>query len=259
MLPNSDTNPDYSGTAHGTVLNVLWVFYILFFSEQVLQLSHLAVSENQPAYGLAIILLLTMVAETIALPKKLRNTYVKLNQLIPDGVPQDNSTLPFLFWILHTLVSLVIVLFALNMCGHDLQNDKYMYIYLPLIFGVVIKELVLLFYFFDFTNPKQKDKLPKINRFADILYDLILFVFSCLAYTVTWQNIAYNMAGKSETNSVLLLVNLFASSVIFLMFYLPLRTPYILESIYNPKPQPRVWFLVTLFLTVAAMWYEMFL
>lgn len=245
---------------NNAILNIFWALYILLLSETLLIYTRKHILENTGiVYLFPALLIVAMLAETYALPRKLRYVFASGKAPGNEANNTDNEgCLQFGLWMFHTLISTVITMFALQMLGFDIKEAGNELFITLVLFAVIIKELVLLFFIMGLTDNENTAPPPRYTA-NEWFCDVVLLIYACLAYTVTWQTITYNMRGAPQENTAMLLVNMAASALLFLLFYLPLRIPYLIEETRQITDNRQAgWFALSMLQLVAAMWYEMF-
>ncbi|MBK1856378.1 hypothetical protein JO972_15510 [Verrucomicrobiaceae bacterium 5K15] len=138
-----------------------------------------------------------------------------------------------ILWIFHAVISLVLFFLGASAFGIDIKEVSGGSVHWPLfllMLGVVIKELFFLGVLMQAksgTNePDSKHERPNRQEWA---LDLILVSYTCITYSVTWGAITNNLSLKTE-QPLAFLLNLFLGSLLFMIFYLPLRIPFGLEE-----------------------------
>ncbi len=190
--------------------------YDFFFYDHVHEVSRRVLHEGAKNYLFGIILLIAIVGEVAAFYWKTR-----YNRSTREGGPV------FLLWIFHTVVAVVMSIFALEALGFGFDENAG--ISAAAMFITVIKELVLLM--FIITAPEEQ----KVSPLRGIMGDIFFALFYSLAYTVVIGNILlpanydnylfafwYSKAGFIMNSLVVLLL--------FFMFYMPLRLPYYISK-----------------------------
>jgi hypothetical protein len=94
--------------------------------------------------------------------------------------------------------------------------------------AVVAKELFLLFCMIMAGELVPAGRYARPNR-KEWLLDVVLVAHACPGCSATWSLISMNTPLGSD-NPGMFVVNLLLSSLLFLIFYLPLRIPYLLEE-----------------------------
>jgi hypothetical protein len=160
----------------------------------------------------------------------------------------DEMGAGFLLWMFHAVISIILLFLAAGAFGFPVEGagESDMPWWLAaLIPVVVIKELVFLGFLFHGGGADSRGadlRYQRPNR-REWLADLILVVYACVAYSATWSAITTGISMEKD-NPVMFIVNLVVSSLLFLMFYLPLRIPYWLEEMARAKTARDAWMLV---------------
>lgn len=200
----------------GIVFNLSFLFYQIFIHNRILGILD-QIHEKQIAhlwFGLllAFFILLDLIGFWYKIP-------AVCQQLRESG--KDRTALFIILWILHMVVIFSFLMFIAEALDIK-KNENLMFLLMILI---TIKELIILFLFL-----MNKPAESKLNKTKEWIGDLCLFIFGIFAYTVTWEYIARQGTHLLANNIVLTLLNVLAASIIFLIFFLPLRTPYILKE-----------------------------
>ena len=177
-----------------------------------------------PVFGLLILAL--NVLELYAFPKKIK----LVGKLLKDK-RRKFGTNSIVLWLFHLTISVVAIIVILNSFGYDLGGDQEdISIWIALvIMAVVIKEIYLLMFFIN--DDKLSEKEYKKLKKKEWIYDIILILYSWFAFTIMWT--AVSKVGNTDMNKeniLMYVLNLVIVSVLFLIFYLPLRIPYFLEE-----------------------------
>lgn len=240
----------------GWLFNVFCAVYFLLISPHVLEASVATMGDTRefiPWLGFTLIMISLL--EIYAFPKKMKYVH---RAVMEQG---DEIKSGFFLWMFHAVISMIITFtilesFGYNVVAEEGKQDQPWWM-MPLIFGVVIKELVLLFTIIGLHESTDKLEAYKRPNKTEWIVDLILLVYACLVYTVTWENIASTVPMEKH-NTPMYIVNLVAASLLFLIFYLPIRIPYYLEEmaqIYTLKDAAKFIFgiLVVLISVVVAL------
>lgn len=178
---------------------------------------------------LGVLLALVMILEVYSLPEKLKFVHFAIRERREGDA---SSTGLFFLWMFHTVISILVLFHAANAFGakvFDREEGSEMPGWLgALIFLVVIKELYLLFpiWLSDGANlSAERYARPKRREW---FHDLVLVSYACLAYSLTWGMMADTPLQREHP--VMGVVNTLVASLLFLIFYLPMRIPYQMEE-----------------------------
>lgn len=213
----------------GLGFNLLCGLYFLFLSPLLQQSSTESIREGRIYPWVAILLILISLLEVYAFPKKMKYVQVavlKHQKKMPNG---------FMLWLGHTVLSIVLCFAAMSALGYDMGDADAMPWWMVLILpAIVIKELYFLVLMMGLGHEVQNTaKYQRPNKKEWIL-DVMLLAYACIAYTVGWQGLSTGMDMDKDILP-LYVVNLLLTSIIFLIFYMPLRIPYYLEEIAQLK------------------------
>jgi len=217
----------------GLGFNLICGLYFLFFSPLVIATVRSGLGddsgEGASGFWLGILLLLAMGAEIWALPEKLKFVRTAMRQRNPE---LGTSTGLIYLWIFHATVTIILLAIAARELGADVlkkgEDQDLPGWFLTLIILSVLKELYLLFAMwgmFDGNEIHPRYVRPKKREWV---CDILLIFYACLAYSCTWGMVSETSLERSHP--VMLVINIVASSLIFLIFYLPMRIPYLQEE-----------------------------
>ncbi len=236
----------------GLFFNLICGLYFIFVAPLLKDISTQNIyEENSYLPYLAILLLLISILEIYAFPLKLKFVHQSIKE------HEHEAGSGFVLWMFHSVISIIITFSIFEAFGYELTskdgNELPWFVSLS-IFIVVIKELYLLFCIMDINDEEtlQKYKRPHIKEW---IADIILLIYACIAYTVTWETITSNM--KLDGQDILLIMNYSICILLFLMFYLPLRIPYQIEEIANIKDDKDYFRYISsiLFAVVSGIWH----
>lgn len=226
----------------GFLFNFFCAIYFLFFASGIVEAAGIAMREaDGRVVWLGILLAAISLAEVWAFPVKMRF----VSEAIRDQ--GDSGGRAFYLWVFHTLISIVMLFLIAGSFGVKVTggkgNDMPWWLQ-ALIFVTVIKELVLLGFLW-VTPEKGVAPDPRYTRpkAKEWIADAILVVYACVAYSATWSTITAGM-DLDRDDPVMFVVNLFVATLLFLIFYLPLRIPYWVEEMAQVKTGADAWRLV---------------
>lgn len=235
---------NFINSRRGIIFNLLFLFYIgivqPLFLESVLGIIY----DDQKNITLGIIILVAIVVETIGIYYK----SAALSQRVVDTERFSGGF--FMIWIMHTVVTVIMYMWALSSFGIDVTADQphpAMYV----IFLVVIKELVVMGFIFLIEDRKKDISFKK-----EWMADLFLLFFACIAYTATWESIS---AGPNSSLSQYsygeAAVQSFAAALLFIIFFIPIRMMHVIEDWYSIRSVREMieWTVSMLLVTITAV------
>jgi len=179
------------------------------------------------AFILGAVLIVAQILETYAFSRKMN--YVHRALKLNGGLNGEGES-AIILWFFHMAVSVIMMFAAFSLFGIDptyLAEESSWFTVIVIL--IVIKEIYLLFAIIGIHD--ESDTLEKYSRPNDKewIFDLILLFYSWFVYTATWSSISLDTPiDKSSVFSYGF--DLFLAAVLFLIFYLPIRIPQIIES-----------------------------
>jgi len=216
----------------------LW-FLAYFIWVQPVILGHISQAPDQKNLILALILAGVQILELIGGWLKFPAVLARIEARRTQGTIQFIS----LFLLLtHIFITALLAFTTIRLFGVDLNDDGFLngLAGFTLFFLALAKEGFFLIGWFQLmgTNygrvpPIPQDLSPHV---AEIVGDGLLAIFSALAYTVTWEQIASDnfMVGGSVTNLVL---EYFGAILLFLMIFPATRSLYYIEELLTQQPR----------------------
>lgn len=243
----------------GLFFNLICGAYFLLVSPHVVAAVKAGAHPDPTSPGaspwLGALLALVMILEIYSLPEKLKFVHFAIRERREGDA---SSVGLFFLWMFHTVISILVLFHAANAFGanvFDREKGSEMPGWLGvLVFLVVIKELYLLFpiWLSDGANlPAERYARPKRREW---FHDLVLVSYACLAYSLTWGIMADTPLQREHP--VMWVVNTLVASLLFLIFYLPMRIPYQVEEWAGIKTGGDLlrWVLSILAALVPAIW-----
>lgn len=235
----------------GALFNLICALYFFLLAPLVMEASARNF-EKGPAFipWLGVALIIISLLEIYAFPRKMKYVHKAVQE---EGKTVNSG---FTLWMFHAVISIIILFMSVEAFGYEIAGENgentmpwWMAILIP---AVVIKELYLLFTIIGVDPEENLDAYQRPNK-KEWKLDLILILYACLAYTVTWQTITQNM-DMEKHNLPMYIMNLFLATLMFLIFYLPIRIPYFLEEI-TQMDTTKEWmrFIIPLLITIIAV------
>lgn len=211
----------------GLVFNVTCDIYFVLLAPLIVSTADAVMRQpGVTAVWLGVLILAISLAELWAFPVKMRF----VNQAV--RTHGDSAGSAFMLWLFHAVISVILVMLIAECFGAEIgegdDSTTWMAIVMPI---VVIKELVFLFVLMAGIDD-DSEPLPRYTRpqRREWLADAILVVYACVVYSASWGSIMSN-ADLEPHNLPMYVLNLFVASLLFLIFYLPLRIPYWIEEL----------------------------
>jgi len=236
------TKNNYPVNDSPTIYNFLSALYFGFFSPYIFEISLQTVKRERVFYPwLGIILIVFIVLETYAFPKKMKLVKSRLK------ARQNDVGMGVVLWVFHTVISVSTVFVIFKSFGTDIKKSPTAFGFL--IFIMIIKELYLLM-FIIIDDDEEKKKKNDRNEWG---IDLILLFYSWLSYTVIWKTIAHT-GDMQKDNTGMYILNIIIVSIMFLIFYMPLRIPYYTEEVSRLKTgKDRLKFTLSIFIVLISV------
>lgn len=221
------------GFRKGFAFNLVCGAYFLLLSPYVTAAARAGISEEAgtpaPAVWLGILLIAAMTLETVSLPEKMRFA----RRSVADRQEGDASSAGLFFlWMFHCVIAILVLFHAAAQFGVDLaakegdpQPPAWVLLFIPL---VVIKELYLLTSIWLGKAPEASAARYSRPSPREWFHDLVLIIYACIASSVTWGLVSGRPLDPSDP--VKMIVNGVAATLVFLIFYLPMRIPYWYEE-----------------------------
>lgn len=230
----------------GWIFNGVCALYFLILSPVVVDAAGIAARDpEKTVIWLGVLLVLITFAEIYAFPRKMKFV------AFATRMHQDEMGRGIFLWMMHTVISIIIVFTAAGAFGTKVDEDNSdMPFWLGLcIFATVMKELYFLMCLWHDADKLPAEKFGRPNRREWIL-DGILVTYSCLGYSATWGMITANMSLERD-NPPMFILNLLLSCFLFLLFYLPLRIPYFMEELARARTKKDyLWIAVSILLVM---------
>jgi len=229
------------------VVNFIFVAYVFFIEEQVLESLIRLVNEHKTNYFFGFLFLTIQFFELYALSIRrhiLASYYFFSDKRINTSNDIDYSQPNFIvIWVFHTLVSVILSMNAMGFLGYDITAGDSSNSLLPalILFLTVIKEIVVLVFLMSI----EKKDVKKISHVKELIVDFILILYASFAFTGTWViTISTGKPGLGGHNIGISILYSIISFLIFLMFYLPINMSYMIEDFSFKKKQLQKYILI---------------
>ncbi|MAT43964.1 MAG: hypothetical protein CL609_16640 [Anaerolineaceae bacterium] len=221
----------------GLLFNLFFFVYLLTLQPIVLRRVGRVLERGQDDIWLGILIVFVSIFETAGIFWKTPAVALRL-RTDTDRNQKGNIGFGFIFlvWIFHTVISVSLMMIALN--AFDAwkvdQNQEISGWVIGLLFLIIIKELILLFYWMDqFGSAKpanllSEEKQQKIFH-RELIGEIALFLFGIVAFTSNWEFIAVNTP-ILPGNYIYILLQYLVALFLCLLFFLPIRCMFIFEE-----------------------------
>jgi hypothetical protein len=237
----------------------LW-FLAYFIWVQPLILERVARAPDQKDFTLALILIAVQVTELAGTWLKFPALYARVQA---NRSRSWGQLIVGLLMLTHIFITALLAFTTIELFGLDLSDDAFLpgMAAFALFFAALMKEGFFLIWWFQLMGMKTGSLPPPPKAIpisvAEIIGDGLLVVFSALAYTVVWEQIAtdtFITAGKPFE----LMLEYSGAVVFFLMVFPATRSLYYAEELLTQRPrsaQAVSWalLLVTMFAALSAI------
>ncbi len=211
----------------GLIFNLLAAIYFTFIAPIVSRTSIEAFTTNNTFKWLGTFIIIISLLEIYAFPKKM-----KLVMKIAIDNKKDLGALAGSLWYFHFGISVFSMFFIFDTFGCSevsIKEGLYPTWFIFLIFIVSIKEILLLIPLF---TEKAIDDSQYFNlKKSEWFYDLVLVLYSWFGLTILWTGTLLGDKDMHKENIGEYIINIILASTLFLMYYFPLRIPYLVEEI----------------------------
>jgi len=212
----------------GILFSLLFGVYVFFVQPSLLD--YVVQQGIDPVWNpvLGFTLLTFIFLETWAVPVKYRQLLVRF----PEVGNDDYSGYVMTGWIAHTVVTMVLLFFALTNLGIDVTAEDPSGWFVLACFGGVIKDLGILIATVGVEAREGEEPQPK----KELIADIILLGWLCFGYTILWERMGM-VPGTNLTTygTAEAFIQGFAALMIFVIFIVPLRYMWLLEDYVEAK------------------------
>ncbi len=215
-----------SGWIRGNSMTLGFYLYALFIAPSLAQALKSALADPQPILWLGLLILLVLCLEPLALHRKI--LFVRRRASDERREPQGSMLGIFSLAVIgHFMVTMFLGLLMLDCWGKIGTDTETLSPWLAwTLVLLILKEFVVLFT----TGGKSVAREPP-GHLQEWASDLVLLAFSCVAYTVWWEALV-DLEEIATLGTGTKLVLLPFLGLLFLLVYLPLRLPSLLEEHY---------------------------
>lgn len=225
----------WMSTNRGHLFNLAFIFYVWLLQKPFIQLFSGIIYKDQLDQRIVWSFVALQILEFWALHAKMQVVSATLKKAFGKKSAESLSALSIGLWVGHLIISMVITMFVLKAAGADTENLQTSAM-IVLAFQV-FKEIALVMVFIFASDAKKRSARPNKN---ETVADIILILNSWIVMAATWQALARNVIQSEAENASLQIVYVTAAGVIFLIFYLPLRIPYLVEEILRSQNSRQV-------------------
>jgi len=255
--PSNKREPDKARNVEGFFFSTVCICYFLLFAPEVAETASSAMKDPDASpVWLGVVLIVLNLLEVYAFPVKVQT----VRQVIRDqGGKAKGSGGAIFVRMFHAVLSVIVVFTAAGAFGLKIGEGEGETMELPwwmslIIVTTVIKELAFLMCILGVSEEdggKKSTRSMAKERFVDF----ILLAYSCIGFTAVWGAITTDMEMQRQV-PVMYVINLILACLMFLIFYLPFRIPYLMEEralIKGTRDEARFWILI-LVVMIPAVW-----
>lgn len=237
------------------IINALFILFIILLRKPLLAMLKTNIFVGEVNYFLAFILLLALAIETYAIFQKIKIIGYERAKLPKNkfGKAKEYFFNPGVFsiWAFHMVVGIILIMSlgtaVMGISTENMKGDEYMLGVLFLIELIRNGFIFGLFVYFDKPENAVK-KRPSMNQ--ELLADLFLVLFACIAFTSTWNTFMTNTPVITSEGIGYTIFQLIPAFLVFLIFYLPLNMMNILSlHLLNQKRREKIMFWVTVIIS----------
>lgn len=232
----------------GIIFNLLFALYVIFAGPVIVQMTTQVMEYQQKEFFLGALIFFLILADLIAVYYKAPSIGWRAKK---EG--KDIWSVMFLMWIGRLCVNSLLGMMALMAVGlfNPEADTDINPIGIIFIFGLVIKELVVLFYMTNYI-PWEGSKKYVARSKRELLADLLEFVYVCFGYTIVWQSLSEN-APLTEYSSGEMIAQFLAAFMLFFILVMPLRMIYVMEDLlYIKTNKQKIWWWISFFIMITA-------
>jgi len=216
------------GLLHILLYDIFFSLFVVFVEPRLLPelKNYTSNVYTAPSLWIGILILAALAAEVPGVYLKFR---LIGNRMLKEGTgkPGESITLKggIPLYALHAAIGVSVMMFAFRAFGLDFHHDENLF--RLFILAALIREGIIIYFIFTAKVPKQQLTGHTIKN---AIADLCLFFFGTITFTATWSVIPES--GKTLTAGSLpeLILLLFFTSILFLMFYLSGNMTTVYES-----------------------------
>lgn len=237
-----------SGIMRLIIYDLLFIIFAVFIEPLLLPelKSYSNYGSSRTTVWIGILILAALAAEVPGVYLKFKSIG---SRMLKDGSgkPGECITLKWgmLLLVLHTAIGVSVMLFAFRAFGLDFHKDDNLFRVFFLI--SLVRESFIIYFIFTAKIPREQMKNYTLKN---TLADLCLFFFSIIAYTSTWRVIPESGRKISADSFFELILLVFFTSVLFLMFYLSSNMTSVYEKFVTARTRKQLLYRFTSLLFV---------
>jgi hypothetical protein len=237
------------------------IIYDLFFSLFVVfvepyllpELKNYANSvHDHPALWIAVLILSALAAEVPGVYLKFKAIG---SRMLKDGTGRPGECIALkwgvLLLVLHSAIGVFVMLFAFRALGLDFHRNENLFRVFFL--AALIRESIIFYLIFSARIPREQLKNYTLKN---TIADFCLFLFSVITFTTTWRVIPESGKTFQADSIIELMLLIFFTSILFLMFYLSSNMTSVYENFVTARSRKQLLYrFASLFLVVTIVIY----
>lgn len=201
------------------IYSILFVVYALFGAPLLLQAFASTMENGRRNSSLSIILFAAMALGIAGI--RWKNLAISARPKSAAQPSRRQTVFLFSVWILHVTICIMLAMTALAGFGNAATDNSVWQ-------GVTITAIVLIEFFVLYwifaVHPHNQPRRNCTEQIADFC----LFIFGCVVYTCYWD--ALGVQRLNDYTWIVFFCEIFASAVMFMIVYLPIKLPELMEE-----------------------------
>ncbi|HNX25649.1 MAG TPA: hypothetical protein PKG60_16495 [Spirochaetota bacterium] len=249
-------NISISGLFRMIIYDILFSLFVVFIEPHLLpELKNYSnYAYDRPTLWIGILILAALAAEVPGVYLKFRSIG---SRMLNDGSGKPGESIS-LKWgmlpvILHTAIGVIVMLSAFRAFGLNFYRDENLFRVFFL--AALAREGFIIYFIFTAKIPHERIKDYTLKN---TIADLCLFFFSIIAFTATWRVIPESGKTLHADSSFEMIILVFFTSILFLMFYLSSNMTSIYENFITARTRKQLSYRFgSLILVLACVLYPM--